>query len=67
MITMRQSFYSITASIIFSGFGIFFACAASYNWQVLIDAWKMPSEFSWGVAGLMFLMAYFSLAHLKHK
>ncbi len=67
MMTMRPSFYSLTAAIVFLALGVFMGMRSSYGWQLMIDTWSMPVALSWAFCGLMFVMAYFSLAHMRTK
>jgi len=67
MMTMRQPFYSTCAAVVFAALGIFMGLRSAYGWQLMIDGWSMPTGVSWGLCGLMFVMAYFSLTHMKTR
>lgn len=67
MIQMKQPFYSIAAAVIFVAWGIVHGVRSVQQWEVMIGGWAMPIEVSYAITGLMFVMAYFSLIHLRHK
>jgi hypothetical protein len=67
MIEMKQPFYSIAAAIIFATWGLIHGIRSVQQWNLQVGSWDMPIWFSFAIAGLMFVMAYFSLAHMRHK
>ena len=65
MIEMRQPFFSIANSAIFMVLGVFFGSLGTTGEAVSLGYLSMPSQALWAATGLMFIMAYFSLVHLK--
>ena len=65
MVHMRQPFFSIAASIIFSLLGLVYAIDAVHGDTVTMAGANASPSLLWAIAGMMFLMSYFSLVHLK--
>lgn len=65
MVRMRQPFFSIAAAAIFSITGLLIASEVAKGDSVRIG--DLHENILWGMVGVMFLMAYFSLVHLKDK
>ncbi len=64
MVHMRQPFFSIATSIIFSLLGLVYGIDAIHNNAVVIAGAEVSPSALWTIAGTMFLMAYFALVHL---
>lgn len=67
MIHMRQPFYSIASAATYLLCAIGLGLLAATPDAVLLFGTTAPSSALWALCGLMFLMAYFSLVHLKFK
>lgn len=67
MVEMRQPFFSVVSAIVFAAWGLFFGLSAILGWNVVVGGWGVTDQLSWLLAGLHFLMSYFSLAHLQHR
>ncbi len=65
MVHMRQPFFSIATSIIFSLLGLVYGIDAIHNNTIIIAGAEVSSSALWAIAGIMFLMAYFALVHLN--
>lgn len=66
LIHMRQPFFSITTGGIFALLGLLFGLASGTN-SLVFGGVAIGSSASWALTGLMFVMAYFSLVHLKYN
>lgn len=64
---MKHSFYSIASSIIFLGLGVLHGVRSVQAWPLVINTYSVPLSLSYAITGLMFVMAYFSMTHLRHK
>ena len=67
LIHMRQPFFSIANATIFLVLGIFFGGASIAAQPVAFADLEMGVQISWVITGVCFVMAYFSLVHLKYK
>lgn len=67
MVEMKQPFFSIAAAILFALWGLAHGVRSAMELPVSINGWDMPLWFSYAITGLMFVMAYFALTHLRHK
>lgn len=67
MLHIRQPFYSITTSGIFTILGLLFGLEAAKGTTVPLGVVDLNSAMTWGLTGLLFLMAYFALVHLRYK
>lgn len=65
MVHMRQPFFSIAASIIFSLLGLVYAIDAIHGNTVTMAGAVISPSLLWAITGTMLLMGYFSLVHLK--
>jgi len=65
MIHIRQPFFSIAASAVFGLLALLFGIDAATNSVVVIGGTELTSSAAWALTGVLFLMAYFSLVHLK--
>jgi len=63
MIHIRQPFFSIAASAVFGLLALLLDAAT--NSVVVIGGTELTSSAAWALTGVLFLMAYFSLVHLK--
>jgi len=66
MIHIRQPFFSIANAAVFALLGLGAACLAVNAEPLVIMAQEAPKQALWAFVGLSFLMAYFSLVHLKN-
>lgn len=62
---MRQPFFSITNATIFMLLGIAFGTLGTTGSAIMVGQTEIPSQIAWIATGVAFLMAYFSLVHLK--
>ncbi|MBP9749611.1 MAG: hypothetical protein KBD21_02680 [Candidatus Pacebacteria bacterium] len=67
MIRMRQPFFSIASAIIYMLCAIGLAALATQRNSVILSGTTVPDFALWALCGLSFIMAYFSLVHLKFK
>jgi hypothetical protein len=67
MVHMREPFLSITSGVIFAILGLIFANAAATTETINLANVEVTSSVSWALTGVLFIMAYFSLVHLKYK
>jgi len=65
MIQIRQPFFSIVTAIIFGFLGFMYGVNAMNNIGVTFGTIELNLSASWALTGVMFLMAYFALVHLK--
>ncbi|MBP9760541.1 MAG: hypothetical protein KBD24_04255 [Candidatus Pacebacteria bacterium] len=65
MVHMNQPFFSIVSAAIFSILGLFFGSMGVLGDMVTFGYLEVTSQAVWGITGLMFIMAYFSLVHLR--
>lgn len=64
---MRQPFFSIANSIIYIALGLVFGVAGTAGDTIQFGTFTFSSSALWALTGIMFLMAYFSLVHLRNK
>ncbi len=67
MLHIRQPFYSITTSGIFTLLGLLFGLEATKGTMVPLGVVELSPSMTWGLTGILFLMAYFALVHLRYK
>lgn len=67
MVHIRQPFFSIVTAIIFTMFGLLFGLDVVRESAVTIGGIKVGASAAWALTGVMFLMAYFSLVHIKYR
>jgi hypothetical protein len=66
MIQIRQPFFSIVTSAIFALLGVLYGLNAGKGVSTMIGGVEMNTSGTWAFTGLMFLMAYFALVHMKY-
>lgn len=67
LVHIRQPFHSIATATVFLILAIFFGGAALSNAPVHFADLELGLRTMWTMTGLMFVMSYFSLVHLRHK
>jgi hypothetical protein len=67
MIHMRQPFFSVISATIYFAAALMFAGTTNFTPSVTFGDATLSTGVSWAISGLCFVMAYFSLVHLKHK
>lgn len=67
MVEMRQPFYSIVSAVIFGGLGLAYGIQSIGGFEVVFGGIQLSSQLGWAISGVLFLMAYFSIAHLQTK
>jgi len=67
MIHMRQPFHSIATAAVFLVFGVLFGGAAISQSGVTFADVTLNEQATWAATGLMFVMSYFSLVHLRYR
>lgn len=67
MIHMRQPFFSIANSVIYIALGMVFGIAGTAGHTVQFGTLVFDASALWALTGIMFLMAYFSLVHIREK
>ncbi len=65
MIRIRQPFYSIASSIVFTAHAILYGVNAINGVYFSIGNAMFSPSVTWAMSGLMFLMGYFSLVHIR--
>jgi len=65
MVHIRQPFFSIVSATIFMLLGLLYGVSNVNGDPISIGVVKFVPPVSWAVTGIMFLMAYFSLVHMK--
>lgn len=65
MVHIRQPMFSIMTAVIFALIGLVLGLGAGNGSEVMLADITLNSSTAWALSGLMFLMAYFSLVHLK--
>jgi hypothetical protein len=65
MVHIRQPFFSIAAAAIFGALGLMGGMSIMTNSPVVFGGNELNDQTLWSFIGVMFLMAYFSLVHLK--
>jgi len=65
MVHIRQPFFSIAAASVFGILGLLFGIDAARNSVVIIGGVELAQNAVWALTGVLFLMAYFALVHLK--
>ena len=64
---MRQPFFSIVSAVVYLLGALLFAGAAEMQVPLTLGGAALSDSVTWAIGGLFFLMAYFSLVHLKYK
>ena len=67
MVHIRQPFFSIATAVIFAALGFAFAMSAYADMPAMLGGAELSASVATALSGLMLLMAYFSLVHLKHE
>jgi hypothetical protein len=67
MVHIRQPFFSIATATIFAILGLVLGLGAGEGTEVMLGTYTLSAGAAWALTGLMFLMAYFALVHLKDK
>lgn len=71
MVHLRQPFFSIASAAIFGVLGLMYGANAASGVPIVIGMFGfeavVPPVMNTVVAGLMFVMAYFALVHLKKE
>lgn len=65
MLHIRQPFLSIAMAIIFSVLGLMYGLATAKEVNVVLGTIELNASASWALTGIMFLMAYFAMVHIK--
>lgn len=65
MVHIRQPFFSIASASVFGILGLLFGIDAARNSAVMIGGAELTQGATWALTGVLFLMAYFALVHLK--
>lgn len=67
MVHIRQPFFSIAAASIFGALGLIYGVGAMVGYPfILLDA-ELDPTVGYALSGLLLLMAYFSLVHLRYR
>lgn len=66
MLHMRQPFFSIVSAIIYLFTALIVGGFAGSHVTLAFGDMPVSSSIAWLVAGLFFIMAYFSLVHLSY-
>jgi len=67
MFHIRQPFFSIVSAFIYTLMGLLFAGSAVDGVTSHLGGFELGPVAAWVFTGLMFVMAYFSLVHLRHE
>jgi hypothetical protein len=67
MVHMRQPFFSIVSALVYLSGALLLAAVAGSQSPLTIGGAVLNDGALWSISGLFFLMAYFSLVHLKDK
>ncbi len=59
--------FSIASAAIFGVLGVLYGASAIDGVGVVLAGVTLNVATSWALTGLMFIMAYFSLVHLRHE
>jgi hypothetical protein len=66
MVNIRQSFFSITTAIVFALLAVLYGLNATKGVSTMIGGVEINPSTTWALTGIMFLMSYFALVHIKH-
>lgn len=67
MLHIRQPFFSIATATIFAALGLIYSLGVQMNLPPVLIGVELDPVMGYVMSGLFFLMAYFSLVHLKYK
>jgi hypothetical protein len=67
MIHIRQPFFSIATAVIYGILGVIIGQGAGQSTTVMLGSLELNQATGWALTGVLFLMAYFSLVHLKDR
>lgn len=67
MVHMRQPFYSIVSAVVYLAGALLLAAVSQSGAVVSVGFTTLNGSALLSVAGLFFIMAYFSLVHLKYR
>jgi hypothetical protein len=67
MVRIRQPFFSIATAFVFSALAVMYGLNAATGVSVFIGSVEFNAAASWALTGVMFLMAYFALVHIRDK
>jgi hypothetical protein len=67
MIHMRQPFFSIVSALVYLISAMLFAFMAVNSVSVSVGGADLSTSVMQAISGLFFVMAYFSLVHIKYK
>lgn len=67
MLYIRQPFFSIATASIFAALGLVYGIGAQLNFPVVFLNTNIDPTVGYALSGLLFVMAYFSLVHLKQR
>lgn len=65
MVHIRQPFFSILTAVVFGVLGLLYSFDAMNGTVVFIGGAELPAGATWALVGLLFLMAYFAIVHMK--
>lgn len=65
MVHIRQPFFSIITATVFSLMGLMYGISAGKGAGIAFGTIELNMSASWALTGVMFLMAYFALVHIK--
>jgi len=65
MVHIRQPFFSIVAAVIFGLLGTLYGLSAGQGSGAVLGSIELNVPVTWALSGVMFLMAYFALVHIK--
>jgi len=65
MIHIRQPFFSIITATIFGLLAVMYGIAAGHGTGIMFGSIELNVPATWALTGVMFLMAYFALVHIK--
>ncbi len=65
MVHIRQPFFSIAAATLFGALGLMGGMSIMTHSSVVFGGTELNDPTLWMFVGVMFLMSYFSIVHLK--
>lgn len=65
MLHMRQPYFSMLSALIYGLLGVLFGLSAAFGAPITLQGVELAGAIEWSITGVMFIMAYFSLVHLR--
>jgi len=65
MVHIRQPFFSIITATVFSLLGLMYGLTAAKGVGIMFGTIELNISATWALTGVMFLMSYFALVHIK--